>query len=557
MKKIALVFLFLIGLSRTPAAQGRELEVIGKTHFISTFNSLRGPGAAVPNLANTYDMSIFEFNWGGKQSSFNGSGITTNSNFPLTDGEAFTNNTHIGLSSHLNSDTKWGVLAEVYTLIGDRTVGRAFGEELPWDHFARENGAIQTPHFQADFYNAFLEGALDSLKYKLTAGVLSPRDLPEFTRKESNQVKLGSLVWRAPITNASFFEKEDRKLEEGRHPVKGFDFLGDYEIAEKKHWKWEVFTGATEPTPLSDLERDAYGGRTSLDLGRASAGFTAVYTDGRRAGTGIKENEGVWAVDASYKLSETLIPYFTFAQTDYRRSVLGETHRGDAAVAGVLFKNPEGVEWKTQYQRLGENYDLLAYHKTEHYPSNFHGLNTQATLPLSEALKIKGVLYYLGQMETQTNSGDTLFGDSYFPSIADSKKGSIGVERLSADWKWTKELTFNGYIEHAKFRKPAPAIASTIDKDVYNFYQGGALQITKAWGLEGGFRHFFSVGHWQAMNFRSYQNVPELALRYDAGKDTHAYLIYHYYQFEDNNGASSGGNDYSGHQVILEFKTLL
>ncbi len=555
---VMLLFSFFLTISAySEESNPKGLEIIGKTHTIATFNSFSGPGSEVHGLANTYDMSIFEFNWGGKQSTFNGSGITTNSNFPLTDGDALTNNTQIGLSSKVTDEMNAGFLVELYSLIGNRTVGRAFGEELPWDDFSRENGAIQTPHFQADLYNGFIEGGHEAFKYKLVGGTLSPRDLPEFTRKEMNQVKLGSLVYRAPITNASFFEKEDRKIEEGRHPLRGVDFIGDYEYLEKKHLHLELFTGATEPTPLSDIERDAYGGRVAADIFEGNLGFTYVHNDGLRPVTGIGENQGVWAFDSSYKLGDWLIPYFTFSQTDYERENTGESHEGDAYVAGFLLKCPKGYEIKGQYQRLEENYDLMAYHKTEHYPTNFQGINFQVTAPLTDSFKLKGIIYYLDQIKTATTASDTLFGDSFFPSITGSDRGSIGVERLSGEWKATKELSFNGYVEHAKFRKNAPAITASIDKDVYNFFGGATFNITKELYVEGGLRHFFSVGNWQTMNFRSYQDIPEAAIGYKIDKDKHALLIYHYYNFEDNNGASQGNNDYHGHQVMFEIKIPL
>ncbi|MBI4431936.1 MAG: hypothetical protein HY592_00425 [Candidatus Omnitrophica bacterium] len=541
----------------TTISFAEEPEIIGKTHFIATFNSLDGPGAEVQNLANTYDMSIFEFNWGGKQSSFNGSGITTNANFPLTDGEALTNNTHIGVAYPVHEDLRWGVLAELYGLIGDRTVGRVFGEELPWDNFSRENGAIQTPHFSADFYHAFLEGKKDRLSYGIVGGTLRSSELPAFSREEKNQVKLGSLVWRTPITNSSFFEKSDRKLEKGRHPVRGFDFLGDYEYADGKHWDLEVFSGATEPAPLSDLERDAVGGRTSVDIGRANAGFSYIWNVGRRPANGAREEEGVWAIDSSCRVSDRFIPFFTLAGTDYDRDIANESHQGNAIVTGALFKHPSGRELRAQFQRLDENYELMGFHKTEHYPSNFEGFQAQGTLPVTADFKIKGILYQLWQIDTSTRAGDTIFGDSYFPSIADSKKGSIGVHRLGADWKFSPELTINSYLEHAKFRKGAPAAASDIDKDVFNASLSGALKLTESLSVEGGIRQFFSVGEWQAMNFRSHQTIPEAALHWKFNKDRRVYLLYHHYQFEDNNGLSSGKNDYDGHQVILEFKALL
>ena len=81
------------------APQPTLVRVIAKQHTIVTTNDLSGPGSNVPGLANTYDMSLFEWNWGGRQSTFNGAGITTNANFPLTEGEAITTNDHVGLAT--------------------------------------------------------------------------------------------------------------------------------------------------------------------------------------------------------------------------------------------------------------------------------------------------------------------------------------------------------------------------------------------------------------------------------------------------------------------------
>jgi|GEM_PF-6238970 len=549
---LVLLFSFLIPAWAEESAEPK-IEIIGKTHTIFTSNSFSGPGAEVPNLANTYDMSIFEFNLGGKQSIFNGSGITTNSNYPLTDGEALTNNTHLGISSQLTKDLRGGVLAEFYTLIGDRTVGRVFGEELPWDNFPKNNSGQRYPdRFQANFYNAFLEGHREDLFFKLVGGSLIQRELPEFTRKEMNQVKLGSLVYRAPITNASFFEKEDRKLEEGRHVMQGFDLISNFEYAEKKNIHFELFYGKSKPTPISDIERGSFGGRTAVDVGAANVGFTYVYSNGSRHNTNVRENQGVWALDSSYKVNDWLIPYITFARTDYERKNTGESHNGNAYVVGSLVKLPCEWELKAQYQRLEENYDLIATHKTEHYPGNSHGPSVQLTIPVADFLKLKGVLMHAQQLKVSNKSGDTLFGDSFFPSNSKAEKGTINVQRIGAEWKTSKRLTLSGYVEHAKFHQDAPTDPADIDKDVYNFYGGAALDLTKNSTLEVRQRRFLSKGDWQAMGFDSYQDITEAALSYKIDKEVRATLLYHYYNFEDKNNASQGQNDYYGHQVILE-----
>ncbi len=555
---IVMIILSQVTLAFSEEESQSELEIIGKTHTIAAFQSFSGQGSTVISLPNTYDMSIFEFSLGGKQSLFNGSGITTNSNYPLSDGEAVTNNTHLGFSKMFSKEIKAGILGEFYTLGGDRTVGRVFGEELPWDDFPRDvNGAIQPHHVYADFYHAFLEGRHDQFSYKIVGGNLSPRELPELTRKESNQVKLGSLIFRAPISNTTFFEKGDRKIEEGRHPMRGFDVIGNYEYQDKKSVHWEIFGGGSQPTPISDIERDSYGGRVAMDVAEGNVGASYVYQQGQRHTSRIEENQGVWAVDSSYRLWDWLIPYLTFARTDYERETTMESHRGNAYVGGVLFKLPKKYEVKVQYQRLEENYDLIAVHKTEHYPGNTQGVNLQAVLPLTDTLKLKGSYYYLTQLETVTSSGDTLFGDSFFPSSANSQKGRIDIQRIGVEWKAAPQILVNNYIEHAGFNKKATTISTSIDKDVYNFYIGSTLAVTDKINLETGFRRFLSLGDWQTMAFESYQDVPEAALMYKFNQDSRAYLIYHYYNFEDHNAGSQGRNDYYGHQLILEVKVPL
>ena len=555
-KLYSLVILFLILPVRTFAQDDKlTADVFGKTHSIFTTQNFSGAGSNVSNLANTYDMSIFEFNLGGKQSTFNGSGITTNSNFPLTDGDAFSNNTEIGILSTLSKDLKAGISAQFYTLVGDRTVGRTFGEELPWDNFPRDDSGAVKPHRASlDIYNAFVEGKYEDFKYKITGGTLTPRDLPEFTRKEMNQVKLGSFVYRTPITNASFFEKEDRKIEEGRHPLRGLDFIGDYLYLDDKSIHVEIFGGETKPTPLSDIDRDVWGTRTAIDILKGNIGAAYVFNRGVRDNTSVDENQGVWSIDSSYNVQDWLVPYFTFAQTRYERENTGEKHKDNAYVAGTLIKLPHKYEVKTQYQHVEENYDLMAIHKSEHYPTNSHGANVQVTVPATDNLKFKGTFYALQQLDITNPAGDTLFGDSFFPALANSEKGRIQVQRLSGDWKLNPKLSFNGYVEHARFKKKAATSPTSIDKDVYNFYTNLVYALMDKLNLELGFRHFQSLGEWQAMSFDSYQDIPEIAVTYKFNKESSAHLIYHYYNFEDENTVAQGRNDYYGNQLMLDVK---
>jgi hypothetical protein len=527
------------------------IEIIGQTRSTAVFNSLEGPGSEIKGLAVTYDMSIFEFNFGGKQATFNGSGITSNTSYPLTEGEAFTNNTRIGVLAPVSQELKAGFLIELYSLIGDRTAGRVFGEQLPWGDFAREKGVIEEPHFNLDFYQGFLEGKRQTLEWKAAGGTLAAKSLPLFMSQELNQVKLSSLVYRPPIVNETFLSKDERKFEEARHPLKGFSFMADKQYQEKKHLRLDLFSAATEPVPVADIERDAYGGRLAADILEGNVGFTCVYNEGLRPTTGLKEDQWVWAVDASYKIASWLVPYFTFAQTNYERETIDPDFDGDAIVAGILLQSPQGHDLRAQYQRVEENYDLMAYHKVEHYPGNFHGLNAQGTVVLSKNFKIKGVVYYLEQIDTAVTAADTLFGDSFFVSRPDSEKGTIGVERLGAEWKPAPELSVNGYVEHAKFRKNTRTASTSIDKDVYNFYVDAVVNITKRFYVEGGFRQFFFVGNWEAMPFRSTQWIPEGAIGYKIDKDKQALLVYQHTSFEDNTGVSAGRNDYEGEQVMF------
>jgi hypothetical protein len=166
-------------------------------------------------------------------------------------------------------------------------------------------------------------------------------------------------------------------------------------------------------------------------------------------------------------------------------------------------------------------------------------------------------LYYLEQVDSQNEPGDTLFGDSFFSSVAGSHKGTIGVERVGADWKLSKTFSVNGCVEHAEYRKNTPLVSGHIDKDVFNYYGAATLNVTKEFYVEGSFRDFFSVGNWQTMNFQSYQTISEAAAGYKIDKDHQAVLSYQYVDFSDRTGASQGRNDYDGHQIIFEIKTLL
>ena len=523
-----------------------KLNPVLKTHTILAATNLSGSGENVPGLAATYNMSLFEFNWGGRQSTFNGSGITTNSNFPLVEGQAISTNTDVGVEMTNVSGLAMGIQGEWYALAGNRTVGRVFGEELPWDNFDRKDGHLVPAHSNLDLDRGWIRYAGGPWSVQLTGGTLPVQTLPEFTRKTMNNLKLGSFVWRPPITNESFFEKEDRKLEEGRHPVRGGDLIADYEYDAKKHLHLELFSGQTKPTPVANIDRLSWGGRMSADVIAGNLGLTFVRANGELPRS---ERENLWALDSSYPICPWASLYGAFAQSSYTR---GSTNLdGTGVVGGLALKGPHKIEGKVQYQWMGENYDLIGTHKSEHYPTNFRGIEADASVPINQIL-LKGIVYHLRQMETNTKTGDTLFGDSYFPALQNSKPGRITVGRLGAEANPWQKVKLKGYIEGAQFRKEAPAASDDIDKWVTNVSLGVGVNLTEHLSCEAGIRHFIATGHWQTMRFQHRQEIPELSLSYAKGKNLRATLIYHWYSFVDSIDASSGNNNYEGHQLLAE-----
>ncbi|MBI4314120.1 MAG: hypothetical protein HY594_04815 [Candidatus Omnitrophica bacterium] len=538
--------LIFLGIARAQELSDWKVDPIFKTHTIAAAADLSGPGQNVPGLPMTYDMSLFEWNWGGRQSTFNGSGITTNSNFPLAEGEAITTNTDMGVEVTAPSGLIAGIQGEAYGLAGNRTVGRVFGEELPWDNFDRAGGNLAPSRSNLDLDRGWLRYAGGPWSTQVTGGTLPAQTLPEFTRKTMNYLKLGSLVWRPPITNASFFEKRDRKLEEGRHPVRGGDLITDYEYASKKHIHLELFSGQTKPTPIADIDRLSWGGRMAADILTGNLGVTFIRADGDKPRA---ERQDQWALDASHPIVSWLSLYGALARSSYTRG--SANFDGTAAVGGLAFKGPRKTEAKVQYQWLGENYDLIGTHKTEHYPTNFRGIQGETTVPVGKGA-FRGTVYHLRQMETNTRTGDTLFGDSYFPALANSKPGTITTWRMEGETGPWHRTRLRGYLEQAHFRKDALADANDIDKRVINLAVGPSIALTPQFSIDVSLRHLIAAGRWQTMRFHHRQEIPEFGLTYARGKNLRASLIYHRYEFVDSNPASSGGNNYRGNQILAE-----
>ena len=544
---LAVLGVLLTGNAFAKDAKEWKLDPVVKTHTIAAFTDLFGPGSDVQGLPMTYDMSLFEWNWGGRQSTFNGAGITTNSNFPLVEGQAISTNTDVGVEAASPSGWEAGIQGEWYGLAGDRTVGRVFGEELPWDNFDQTGGELVPRRTNLDLERGWLRRAEGPWSFQLTGGNLPPQTLPEFTRKTMNYLKLGSFLWRPPITNASFFEKEDRKIEEGRHPVRGGDLLLDYEYAAKKHLHLELFSGQSKPTPLANIDRLSWGGRLAADIAKGNLGITFVRADGDKP---RGEREDQWGLDASHPLAPWISLYGAWVRSSYTRG--SANLDGTAAVGGAALKGPHKVEGKLQYQWMGENYDLIGTHKVEHYPTNLRGIQADASVPIGKG-NLKGILYHLQQMETNTRTGDTIFGDSFFPALANSKPGTITMWKLSGETAPWHQVKLKGYLEQAHFRKDALADANDIDKTVTSWVVGPTIELNPSFSLDLALRHLIATGRWQEMRFHHRQEIPELALSYHKGKNLRATLIYHRYDFIDSIGAAAGENNYEGNQLLAEF----
>ncbi|MBI4341051.1 MAG: hypothetical protein HY598_02070 [Candidatus Omnitrophica bacterium] len=514
-----------------------------------------GPGSGVANLPTDYDISLLEMSWGGKQALFNGSGVTTNTSYPLPEGAAITTNDQLGFSAELPGEVKAGLLWGLYAAGGNRAVGRTFGAQLPWDNVERSDERALPPHVESELARAWIKDNAGPLTYEVTGGNLEALEL---TRAEWNFLNLGSLLWRPPVTTASIYGKGDRRYQPGRHPLRGVDAVASFEYTDDKRLRAELFGGRAKPTPVQEIDRDAIGARLSADVLEGNVGLTYVGSAGERNPSITDERQTLWALDGSYRLCAAAALYGAWAHTGYRR---GTRLGGNAWVGGLRLAGPRKIEWRGQWQYIGENYDLMAYRKIEHYPSNLHGLHTSLSIPVGDGA-VKGLLYRLHQIDTNTRPGDAIFGDSYFPALAESERGDLTAYRLGVDYDlgkrqdgWPKLIA---YVEQAHFQKDAPDAANNdIDKYVtaWNLAVAQPLPVAGL-TLEGSWRLVTAAGRWQAMRFHHRQILPEVALTYrimEQGKEKfRAVALYHYYDFLDSIAASSGNNNYQANQMTVE-----
>lgn len=548
---VAVLGLSLVLAAPAPAAE-RRWEAYGLTHTVAAWNELSGPGARTPGLAVSYDMSVFDLLLGGRHAIVNGSGVTANPNYPLTDGEAVTNNLYAGLRYRPGPDEELAVSLQAYAMAGDRTVGRVFGDELPWGDLSRENGSVQTPHFDLDLYDISWKRRFDELAVEVNAGSLTPARSPRLARTVSNGVKLGSFFYRAPITQASIWEKDERRIEQGRHPLRGVDLYLDRTIDEG--WvRAETAWVTTDPTPATDLERESALARLSAQKGIVGAGVTIVDSKGNRTGVSSEEQSGLEA-DVSVELAPGWKGYGAAASTDADRPDRRESHTDGAWIGGLQWQ-PEDTELAVQYQALGENYDLIGSHKSEEYPSNYRGVVARLTRKIGGGVALRAISAWLRQQRTRNEPGDTIFGDPYY-AATDSRRGKIDLQKLELDGVPAGPLTIRAYVEHVSFRKSADLPSLDVDKDVWNAYAQAGLPLGPKARVEGAYRRFFSTGEWDAAGFDAYQDVYEAAFEYRFTKDRFLLVILQRTFYRDDNARAAGLNDYDADQLIAQLKAV-
>lgn len=553
MMKIPAVTLALcVGLSSWASAAERRWETYAHTQTAAVWNDLSGPGARTPGLAVSYDMSVFDMLLGGRHTILNGSGVTTNPSFPITDGEALTNNLYTGFRYRPGADEELAASLQAYALAGDRLVGRVYGEELPWGDFARKNAVVQTPRFDLDVYEVAWKRRFDDLAVEINAGSLTPARLPRLARTVSNGVKLGSFFYRAPITQGSIWEKDERRIKQGRHPLRGADLYLDRAIEDG--WvRAETAWVTTDPTPVTDLERDSALARLAAQKGVVGAGVTLVHSKGNKTGGVLEEQFGL-ETDASVALTPEWKLYGAAAATDAERADVGQSHRDGAWVGGVQWQSA-GTELAVQYQRLGENYDLIGSHKSEEYPSNYRGVAARLSRKLGESAVARVVTAWLRQEQTRNAPGDTLFGDPYY-AATDSNRGKADVQKLELDGLPVGPLHIRAYVERVVFRKSAVVPTLDVDKSVWNAYAASALQIGPKARIEGSCRRFLSSGEWDTADFDAHQDVFEAAFEYRYAPERSLLVIFQRTLYRDDNPPAAGLNDYDANQLIAQLKAV-
>lgn len=526
-------------------------QVQFKIHTVYGSNGIFGPGAGT-NASDDLDMSLFERDLGLKSQQLNGSGIVRNGNFPMVPGNALTSNNDLNVITRLGQGFTFSASLQTYTINGDPVVARVFGEELPFDSFIRDSRGRLAPTSSVTLFHTTLQQKEGPFQYSLRWGTFQP----EISSKEFNDIKLGHVVYRPPITNESYFEKEDRKLEIGRHPLFGAQFLGDLESSGfLKSVHWEFFNGKSLPVPVNDgIHRTTNGGRAGFNFENFNLGLSYFDTFGNRLPGISSEQQTTTAVDIGIPVSRWLSLYGLTSSTGYQRSG-GTSVHGNATVIGVRTKLLDNLKFKLQYQNLDKTYELAGgQHKVETYPGNYQGLMGELDWAVKGS-RITFLFYRLGQKEVTLAPGETAFafGDPYFLNLPNSQPGKVGSFRLYGEHFFSGEQwKLLGYVEYVNAFKIDGNPANNVDQTNQNAVLYLRHYFNKDLSLDFGYRRVRTWGNFQDHSFNSVASIPKIGFTWTPGKQTRFSILYNLYNFNDNNPVSLGLNNFQNNQLITE-----
>lgn len=506
-----------------------------------------GPGSRQSGLATMQDMTLFEQDWGGRQATFNGSGVTVNKLYPVTDGSALTLSARVGAEFKQGKSRSGGAEALVYVRDGDPVVGRVFGPPLPFGNFIDREDKLLPAHSSIQLGRIWYQTQEPWGNIRLNFGQIDSDILPELARKDNNFMRLGSLIYRPPTNTSTFFGKDDRKLYESRGPLFGFTSTGDYKSAHGPLLHFDVVVAHTNPTPITNISRTVQGGRLNAPIGKANLGFSYFHQQGSRKPEIESERQSLWAIDASFPLGHGAI-FGAIGASDYSR---GKRQTGAAIVLGYRQAWGKDGFWSAQFQSVDARYDLIGTHKPDNYPSNWQGFMVNARSSPQNGIRWFANLYGLRQKKSGSSNSSEVWGDSFFPNLLGSSLGTITVLRTGAESSSAQGATWSAYFENAHFDKDGSS-SNRIDKSVSNIAGFYTFPVRNVLVIGIGMRYVWSRGQWQSMRFDHGQFCPELGIEWKFRKDSRLWLRSVHYAFKDHNSVAQGKNDWFANQLILD-----
>ncbi len=512
-------------------------------------NAIWGPGSRTRGLATMQNTTLFEQDWGSRFSTFNGSGITVNKNYPITDGGAVSANLRFGGAWNGDANHSGGIEGLIYLRDGDPTVARVFGEELPFGNFKTEDGKLIPATSSIQLGKAWYRAKETWGDAELNFGQLDSSNWMGMARKDSNYMRLSSLLFRSAISTTTFLGKDDRKFRDTRSPLFGFTAIGNYRPEHGSGLHFDLIAAHQNPTPISNISRAAQGGRLSSQLGPVNLGASYFHQEGKRLPEIESERQDLWAVDFSANAGKGAL-YGAVAHSDYQRNV---KQNGNAIVLG--YRIPWGKDgfWSLQIQSVDASYDLMGSHKAEHYPSNFVGAVLSSRSPIQHGIRTSGNLYLLSEKSAFDSRSGIVWGDSFFPNLPGSEHGSIAVGRLAVESAPSDSGSWIAYFERAQFEKQASA-GNSIDKSISNLNALCVRKICNGVNLSFGARYVWATGHWQQAQFDHGQLMPEIGLEWKNSAGSRVWLHYNRYDFWDHNSASAGRNNWKANQLALDIQ---